>query len=46
MVERHNLIMHLRSHVGSNNANVLGELKLDWGSNNTEHNNVVRRELA
>jgi hypothetical protein len=44
MVEPHNLIMHLRSHVGSINTNVFGELMLDRIPSNTDRTGAVRRE--
>ena len=44
MVERHNQIMHLRSHVGSINANVFGELMLDQVPSNTDRTGAVRGE--
>jgi hypothetical protein len=46
MVEGHNLIMHLRSHVEGINANVFGEFMLDGVSSNTDHIGAVRRERS
>jgi hypothetical protein len=46
MVEGHNLIVHLRSHVESINANVFGEFMLDGVPSNTDRTGAVRRERS
>lgn len=42
MVEHQNLIIHERSHVGSINGNVLGELMLDQVSSNIDRTDTVK----
>jgi hypothetical protein len=46
MVEDYNLIVHLRSHVGSINANAFGKFMLDGVPINADRTCAVRRERS